>query len=277
LGHNYTVVCTLVCIFLLAQLALPVCYSDNVITERILRPIADSFAWGEKPWQNNNYGQSQVLYALDSTLIFIKFNLSIIPIGSSIKSAFLSLRTPDNYGYDETPVSVYLCLNNAWEENTICWNNKPFVPNDYDLLDTVTIYPGKLNLNPALLIIGSWYSWNVTRVFSPYIELTDQELTLVLCSGTPKMPYSYPEFCSRETENAPTLIVSYVEPTSSSQSYSNQPGWIGNLELMALASTIACVIGIVLIFVISAHFTKRQKRLESEPTPSLTEARFSLV
>ena len=96
----------------------------------------DAFVWDFNP--NSNYGNFDNLDITAWThtgipyisRLFLKFNLSPIPVSSSISSAYLSFyhnSTITNYngihsGLNESNIQR---ITSSWQENLITWNNQP--------------------------------------------------------------------------------------------------------------------------------------------------------
>ena len=90
-----------------------------------INPSADAYVW--KYYPDDNFGSDDKLYIDDGSnftrRIFICFDLSSIPSGSTILSAKIRLYY---YGGDQTgrQVNVHRVLA-SWNESSITWNNQP--------------------------------------------------------------------------------------------------------------------------------------------------------
>lgn len=244
---------------ILLILSIALSYSQTEKT-RVLTTIADSFVMSDIPpaWisqgydkgKNQNFGHDTFLIAWNDadfySLIFIKFNLSSIPNGSSIQSATLKLHTPDIKPIDSSVVSVYSCPDNSWNEYTICWNNKPSF--DSTSIDSVTIVAPR---EGDYTIKGYWYSWDVTTPSLVAFSGDSKKLTLVISSQYFDSTTWYPAtFDSRETSNKPKLTVTYVEY----QQQNSNNGYFFQLMIILTAISIGSAL------ILSVYFVKKHRK-----------------
>jgi len=161
-------------------------------------PIADSYV--SEIYPDENYGNETYICATnESTIAYIKFDITPIPIDDYVNSAQLNLKVQKlrsgiilwDYHYPNSVVAYYT-TNVEWNENDITWNNKPeFNPDaiDYDHASSV----------------GNWSDWNITEV-----ARENRMFTIVLKNADIRT-----EFYSRESDFIPTLVISYTEKSTS--------------------------------------------------------------
>jgi 2',3'-cyclic-nucleotide 2'-phosphodiesterase (5'-nucleotidase family) len=166
-----------------------------------LVPVADSeVASGSA---TANFGTNSNLYLESSTAsgtfgverAWLKFDLSVIPAGSTISSATLQLWNWKSTGA-ALPVEVRGASSDSWTETGITWNSQPAFG---AVLDTQTLAAGSSNL---------WYYWNITAFVQGEFG-GDQTASLVVkpvdenLAGGPSYGFDSKEYGS----NTPVLTV----------------------------------------------------------------------
>ena len=171
---------------------------------------------------NQNYGNAAFIasfqipgyhFGVNTNRGLMAFDLSSIPIGSTIISAKLNL-----HAYTDFTVAVLQnghCGNNQsklsritsnWDESTVTWNTQPTVSNVNEILLSQSNATNQdyLNMNVSNLVQDMVN--NPTTSFGFRLALVDEVVTSSLA------------FCSKEFANPakrPTLFVEYRLPSSS--------------------------------------------------------------
>jgi hypothetical protein len=136
--------------------------------------------------------------------VYLKFDLSAVPVNTGITNVTLNLAGIGGYGAAPvTPTSVYYVADDSWSESTMTWNTKKTFSSLLGYITTTT-YKGFVD-NPF------WYQW--TLAVTPDM-LTDGILSLaVLENGGPEAH----QFASKEFATvigtpgfAPYLGVTYT-------------------------------------------------------------------
>ena len=164
--------------YYLPNLVLPVDAVETSYSKKVtLYPIADSYVKKSHPDENfgkeeslriSNYTDQRYpsLLINDTEIVLIKFDLSEIPLNSTINSVILKFREKENTTYFW--IGAYNCPDNTWTEEEVNWNNKPThaeIPTDI-----VEIWKNKVWL------------WNVTEDVKKV--LSTGKLSIVLQSET---------------------------------------------------------------------------------------------
>ena len=174
-----------------------------------LTPLADAeVASGSA---NTNFGTNANLYLESSPGSFgverawLKFDLSVIPAGSTITSATLQLWNWKSAG-PSMPVEVRSSSTDSWTETGITWNTQPSLG---DVLDTQTLASGTSNV---------LYSWNVTSFVQG--ELAGDEVATLVAkpsdesqTGTPSPSYG---FDAKEFGSNPPILQVLTQANASS-------------------------------------------------------------
>jgi hypothetical protein len=172
-------------------------------------PIADSYVNSATP--DTNYGSSLFLIAGTETfgsstkIIYLKFNISSIPINAEILNATLNLQYAygPSCGNAET-ISAYYVANNSWDENAITYNNQPSLATTPE--DTLSVTQGP----------PEWFSW---RVIEAIKNRKEQGLISIALKGEGPGQCDKP-FNSRESESPPFLAIDYQTPVPTGGSVS---------------------------------------------------------
>lgn len=169
----------------------------------VLSPVADAQVESGVP--GSNFGSSNNLFLQSSSTStygnergWLKFDLSSIPVGSTITGATLQLWNWRSAGA-AMPVEVRGIADDSWTESGLTWNNQPALGN---VLDTQTLASGVSNV---------WYGWNVTAFVQSQWS-GDKSVSLMLKPVTegsadttvPSYGFDAKEFGS----NAPMLQIS---------------------------------------------------------------------
>jgi hypothetical protein len=158
----------------------------------IIYPEADSYVNSQNP--DNNYGTATQFYAtyfsdyLGSPLTeraFLKFDLSVIANGSTIKAASLHLYVTSNGGHPGPTANLYH-VGDGWTALEITWNNQP--------------PPGIYLAACGPMFWGSYYAWNLfeSKLWDPSQDLAKHKVSLMvklLEEGQPVDFIGY-SFCS---------------------------------------------------------------------------------
>lgn len=152
----------------------------------------DTYVSSKEP--SKNHGGSDSLYCwhiwgFDN--VYLKFDLSELPSGVTIKNAKLKLYHFGVDNYDSANVQVYIGNNSYWDESSITWDNAPGYASSYEDKIFIDSYSG-------------WSSWGVTECVK---NQNSGEITFVLRTPTNDGAVS---FYSKEVdwnEKPPTLEV----------------------------------------------------------------------
>ena len=134
---------------------------------------------------------------------FIKWNISIVPSGSIITNANLSLymELPPGDGIGSRDHVVYNTTTTSWEEATLTWNNQPINDTLQDNVSTGTDV--------------KWLYWNVTDgTARAYSNTTNKNLSLLLKDDQASGTNYYTRYTSKEgatAANRPQLVITYDE------------------------------------------------------------------
>ena len=156
-----------------------------------LNPTADAYVEVYQP--DTNFGSSTRL-ATNATFgggaiqnTFLRFDLSAIPAGETIKGATLNLYQVTGVGVGLNPVTAYRVGDDSWTESTITWNNQPsaglFLGSNTD---------GALYQGWAQWDLFSSGNWNATA------DQIDGFLSLVLFEGP--SGNNARQYCSKESD-----------------------------------------------------------------------------
>ena len=205
---------TIMAFFLFSMLFIPflpihVSAFEGSITETInIPPIADayvdSYHSDEKKGNDPSLWVTNYRYS-DSSFIFIKFDLSSIPIDANIVSAQLKLYAgyvSNRENVSAHYVGAYYVPDDSWREDGITYNNRPTSIYNY------TTHTGSVSPH-------SWCSWDITDDVSTAFR-DDKGLTEALMWENTN-DYGLISFYSKETawsEFRPVLEITYTIPTS---------------------------------------------------------------
>ena len=160
----------------------------------LIYPNEDSYVVSWKP--NDNSGGNNVMLLTYLNLNgesyrmndYLKFTLSEIPEGSTIKKATLTLYAASNASRTVN-VGIYGCLDNSWNEMTITWNNAPISSNE--LISSQNI----------VLQETQKYSWDITDYIRNSFSIGKSSVSLVLKQTTEVNSfYEAIGFCAKEKD-----------------------------------------------------------------------------
>ena len=185
--------------------------ADSVVMEYIPAEFGEQ---GFNQGQDQNFGDFPNLLIYGGSdqngsffyniFAFIKFDLSSIPVDSSLDSATLKLCTTPT-AINETTVAVFFCPVDSWTELGITYKNQP--PFDTNPLDTITIKNQGLESHS--------YSWNVINACKTAWKNAEKKVSFVIknTDTTFRWASCWPEFYSRGSEtDPPQLIITYTLP-----------------------------------------------------------------
>jgi hypothetical protein len=175
---------------------------DSVNKPNRIDPVADAYIQSSYP--DENKGEDIVLAVKNrygSSMVFLKFDLSSIPMDATIRSAKLMLHTYPHS--DEWEIHAHYVDDDLWDEDSITYNNCP------TSISNRTKDAIKVSRD-------SWGYWDITedvRVASH----DDGLLTEVLLCEPTGEDYAVVVFYSKEwrwDDFGPKLEVTYTLPTS---------------------------------------------------------------
>ncbi len=168
-----------------------------------LYPVADAFTTQYVPGQN--FGSAESL-AVGSTAVtgglkgyaWLRFDLPILPAGTTIRSAQLQLYLTQ-WGDDAAHTIDVYPATESWEESTIHWSNQP----DW----------GALAAAEAVTPSNRYKSWNVQQLVQDWVAGASTNHGVVLRPAV--MEICQLIFNSRDAQaNRPLLVIEYAEPVS---------------------------------------------------------------
>ena len=146
---------------------------------------------------------------------FVSFNLTHIAKETAFVSARLFAFMSGEFNTNDTPIAVYYCADDLWDETLITWNNQPSSsPSPSDVIDS----PG----SPDTFLLDNWYSWDVTsdvRTALAGDKLLTELMRNVNESATPGTGKGFAKW-EHYQFNATYLELSYTTPTLSDISIS---------------------------------------------------------
>lgn len=167
-------------------------------------PEADSYINSQNP--DSNYGTDNQLYAyyfpdyMGAPLTersYLKFDLSGLPKGATLKAAKLYLYVNTNYGHPPAIADLYH-VEDGWTALGITWNNQPPT--------------GSYLASQGFMFWGQYYSWNLfeSGLWNPSQDLSDQKLSLMVklpAEGQPGEVIGYSFTSSKHATFKPYLEV----------------------------------------------------------------------
>ncbi|MFA5867392.1 MAG: DNRLRE domain-containing protein [Actinomycetota bacterium] len=170
----------------------------------MLSPVVDTYVDSDNP--TSAYGQDVFLISrFDArsdrlSQPFLKFDLSLIPSGSTINEATLKLYLKDMTGRNSVEIEAFRATSD-WDEAALTWNNRPTGPG---LEKTATISDNRGNKNVDMTAFVSGWLANTFPNYGVFLDYKG------------KATYSA-VFNSREApKNQPYLVVYYNPPASGS-------------------------------------------------------------
>ncbi len=177
----------------------------NPTASKTLFPTADTYVNAANP--TTAYGDASDLhvgrYDNKNRRILVRFDVSDIPQGSTITSAYLDLHPVFNQGAGATAVTAFNVwpyrILNSWAEATTTWYVQPSVTGMED--------PGT-NVEAS----ADWTRWTVTNIVRSWITNGTSNYGIALLGdGATEGIYAY---YARGSSFGPKLIVTYKEPTN---------------------------------------------------------------
>lgn len=179
----------------------------------LLRPIADAYVISDPNLLDTNFGADfQIIawanYPYFGGRSYVAFDLSGIPAGETVTWARLNLFQWNGGGY-ASGIDLFRVEDDAWDEDTITWNNQPLLSPTLDEL---------IAQDPTLVgYARGWVSFDLLElgVWDPAVDLTagDGKLTLIvrITGGELNTQRSH-NFCSREGDALDCLIAGEPGP-----------------------------------------------------------------
>jgi|GEM_PF-5952382 len=176
-----------------------------------LRPAADATVDRRLP--TRVYGTADLLvvdggeYTAEA---LIRFDLNSIPPAAEIRSATLYLSVNPQWSLTDTAVTIEIAqVQEAWAEETVNWDNKPtYAPLDPSIQPTCTLTVGTAGCR-----------WEIAHWIQEWIA-GQPHWGIVLRSQDGRRA-----FFSRESANAPRLVVEYLFVPAYGVSERGQSGW----------------------------------------------------
>ena len=194
-------------------------FGPATTAQTILNPIKDTYLYDDE--QDRNYGDSSILLldqaggGLGHGRVLLQFDLSSIPAGAEITGAVLQLNATSNTG--EFSINVYE-VTEDWEEGTggtgaADWDYRYTPENSSSrwssaggTVDDSTIIASLETPDTGL------HSWDVTTLVQDWFTGAAVNNGLMLAS--PDTGTETVEYDSRESANAPQLILTYSLPAN---------------------------------------------------------------
>ena len=132
---------------------------------------------------------------------YLQYDLSEIPYKSRIVSA--KLRLYDYWKDDEgdSGLTNITRVTEAWDEETLCWNNKAATAGTY--LSASVPPPG----------VGNWSDWDITTLVQEWVDQTNPNYGLMLVNDNDEWQYRYDwAFYNRRRPDRATYIEIEYEP-----------------------------------------------------------------
>jgi uncharacterized repeat protein (TIGR01451 family) len=182
------------------------CSAYSILLVKQVYQTDDAFVSGNAP--DNNYGGDFLYVGRRGNLpvrSFLKFDLSVIPGGSTIENASLNLTTRVNdgttggvFGGGEN-VQCHPVDNDNWSQGTITWNNAPW-PSVGNTLDTKSVTQD-----------FTLYSWEVTNFVTGELGGNNEVSFSMIGAGENTSPDHWARFYSKESgPSVSYLLVSYA-------------------------------------------------------------------
>ncbi|MGC8780437.1 MAG: DNRLRE domain-containing protein [Anaerolineae bacterium] len=167
-----------------------------------LYPSADTYVNQASP--NSNYGSAAILSVsrsefLEESFALVRFDLSSIPVGSTINSARFEayLRAADFGNVDLTAHRV----TESWAGGVVTWNSRPA----YSAFVYATRSVGTST--------GFYYAWDITTLVHRWINQAGSYPNYGLALVGPANVSYYRDFDSLNAPNDPRLVIDYTAPT----------------------------------------------------------------
>lgn len=163
-----------------------------------LIPTADTWVWdGTGPWGSAWTLRTNRVSTFDQEIV-IRFNLSSVPSGSTINSAYLWVNRYDGYSQSDSLVCRIYRVTEDWEEATLV---------DSIAHDTCVTY------DQVTITGNEWYDMNLTLLVQDWIDGTCTNYGVVFYGVYGNGSYQY--FRSRESSSdKPHLDIDYTPASS---------------------------------------------------------------
>lgn len=214
---------------------LTICFvfsTHSIVAQKtaLLRPAADcgkdAFMWYADNVaydnENQNYGSNQTLLShtwttggqYDGSRILIDFDLSLIPVGSNLLEAKLSLYNDptstsmngEHSNYSHPNASYLRRITSPWNEDEVTWNTQPTYTTNNEVMLDATIDPHQ-----------NFEDIDVTSMVVDMLELPEYSAGFMLMLQD-ESPYCALVFASSDHADPtkhPSLLVTYDPPTES--------------------------------------------------------------
>ncbi len=172
-----------------------------------LTPVADTYIdssggylvnFGDKPTLNVD-SYTNVYYETHTYRTLMRFSLSAISDGATIEGATLRLYlTEDDYDEDAIRIGLVRVLG-EWTELGVNWTNQP--PTAWpDFQDSIIVGDS-----------SGYYSWGLTSLVQAWVNGETNYGVMLIGKETPDVN-GWRAFASRESNDAPQLLVEYTTP-----------------------------------------------------------------
>ncbi len=191
--------------------------TSGVPTELVIQPSSID-SWVNQASQNGNYGSDTSIYVqarnLQARRLLVQFDLSSIPLNSTINSATLELYATSTTGSNTIELHR---ITSSWSEGSVTWESQP----SFDSSATSTLS----GINST-----GWKVWDVKSLIEGYLSGTFTNCGFLLKSQTETgAQLISTTFASRENSNTsqrPVLRINYTPPPAMSCNY------VGNGECL---------------------------------------------
>lgn len=185
--------------------------ADPDVIEVTLTPIADSYIYQYAPAQNYGTQPDLQIYPWNigyNKRALVRFDLSSIPMDSTIVSATLSLKETATYGVART-IALHRATRD-WTEASVSWNR-------YNALNPWTTPGGDFSGSASAAASVTWWpsaqpdwdTWDVTPDVLAFVNGTTNNYGWVVKDANEDSSQQYWYFSSREGTSAPTLTIRY--------------------------------------------------------------------
>lgn len=175
--------------------------------------IGDSYLKPGLP--NQNFGSETIMDINNDRDGLVRFNLSLIPAGSTVTSATLTLVVTAINGSNERNYSVHRVLVD-WNESTVTWNSPGSTPGTHFVSSPTTT---------VTLSATGTYNWNVTSDVSSFIAGTATNYGWrIIWTSNVSGTLTQIDVGTKENatpSNRPTLSVTYTPPDTTPPTISN--------------------------------------------------------
>jgi len=136
----------------------------------ILQPYAGQDSWITSLHTNDNYGSSDEIRIMGSTLDnqrgLLYFNLSEIPPNSNITNANLTLYNYGAFTTSSQTISIFR-VTNPWEQSEVTWNKRDSTT---DWTTPGGDYNSTRESSLSLTFYNTWYTWNITSLVQKWAD-----------------------------------------------------------------------------------------------------------